>query len=153
MTATTATTALPRSTDDTATSVGFFAHHGIWAPGVRLFRSLRFAAKALIISLAFVVPLVCWAGTELWKHAGRRCSRAWTPRASTWRWRMACSTWAHAQEAAGTLTREQAQAMAKKAVAALRYDGNEYFWINDMQPRVVMHPIKPELDGQATSAT
>jgi len=36
---------------------GFFAHHGLWAPGVRLFRNLKFAAKAGLISLAFVVPL------------------------------------------------------------------------------------------------
>jgi methyl-accepting chemotaxis protein len=148
MTATTATTALPRSTDDTATSVGFFAHHGIWAPGVRLFRSLNFAAKALIISLVFVVPLVTLIGTELWKQ-GRQAMQS---RMDATRQHVEVAhgvlTWAHAQETAGTLTREQAQAMAKKAVAALRYDGNEYFWINDMHPRVVMHPIKPELDGR-----
>ena len=37
---------------------GFFAHHGLWAPGIRLFRALRFRAKAAIISLAFVLPLL-----------------------------------------------------------------------------------------------
>ena len=35
-----------------------------------------------------------------------------------------------------------------QAIQKLRYDGNEYFWINDMQPRMVMHPVKPELDGK-----
>jgi len=35
----------------------FFRYHGIWAPGVRAFRRLSFRAKALMISLAFVVPL------------------------------------------------------------------------------------------------
>ena len=42
---------------------GFFAHHGIWAPGVRLFRNLQFTAKALIISAAFAIPsglMACW---------------------------------------------------------------------------------------------
>ncbi|MGY1653210.1 methyl-accepting chemotaxis protein [Geodermatophilus sp. SYSU D01119] len=52
-----------------------------------------------------------------------------------------------AQEAAGVLTREQAQAAAMDAVRELRYAGEEYFWINDMTPTMVMHPIKPELDG------
>ncbi|WP_201493703.1 methyl-accepting chemotaxis protein [Rubrivivax sp. A210] len=52
-----------------------------------------------------------------------------------------------AQEAAGSLTRDQAQALALRTVKALRYDGQEYFWINDLQPRMVMHPMKPELDG------
>ena len=37
---------------------GFFAYHGIWAPGVRLFRNLNFAAKALSIPTAFLVPMV-----------------------------------------------------------------------------------------------
>ncbi len=54
----------------------------------------------------------------------------------------------HEQEKSGTLTREQAQEAAKKIVATMRYDkGSGYFWINDMHPKMVMHPIKPELNG------
>ncbi|WP_348751786.1 methyl-accepting chemotaxis protein [uncultured Aquincola sp.] len=37
---------------------GFFTHHGPWAPGVRLFRRMRFGGKALLVSIAFLVPLV-----------------------------------------------------------------------------------------------
>ena len=54
-------------------------------------------------------------------------------------------------EAAGTMTREQAQEAAKAAVKDLRYNENDYFWINDYQPRMVMHPFKPELDGKDLS--
>jgi methyl-accepting chemotaxis protein len=35
----------------------FFRYHGLWAPGVRLFRSVGFRAKALIISAVFAAPL------------------------------------------------------------------------------------------------
>jgi methyl-accepting chemotaxis protein len=35
----------------------FFAHHGVWAPGVRLFRKVNFTTKALFVSLAFMVPI------------------------------------------------------------------------------------------------
>lgn len=49
----------------------------------------------------------------------------------------------------GMMPEKEAQAMAMAAVKRLRYDGNEYFWINDMEPRMVMHPIKPELDGKS----
>jgi methyl-accepting chemotaxis protein len=35
----------------------FFRYHGVWAPGVRLFRAIGFRAKALVISLAFGVPI------------------------------------------------------------------------------------------------
>ncbi|TYP86547.1 methyl-accepting chemotaxis protein [Blastococcus xanthinilyticus] len=55
-------------------------------------------------------------------------------------------------ESAGTMTREAAQAAAAAAIREMRYSGEEYFWINDMAPTMVMHPIKPELDGTDLSA-
>jgi methyl-accepting chemotaxis protein len=58
----------------------------------------------------------------------------------------------HAQAKAGKLTEEQAQKAAMSAVSAMRYEGKEYFWINDMTPKMVMHPIKPALDGKDLSA-
>ncbi len=36
---------------------GFFAFHGPWAPGVRLFRRLSFGWKASLVSVCFLVPL------------------------------------------------------------------------------------------------
>jgi methyl-accepting chemotaxis protein len=57
----------------------------------------------------------------------------------------------HAQQAAGTLDEAQAKQAALAALKALRYEKSEYFWVNDMHPRVVMHPIKPELDGKDVS--
>lgn len=41
--------------------------------------------------------------------------------------------------------------MGKEAIRPLPYDGNEYFWINDSRPVMIMHSIKPELDGQDLS--
>jgi methyl-accepting chemotaxis protein len=35
----------------------FFRYHGLWAPGVRLFRRLSFRGKAALITLAFLVPI------------------------------------------------------------------------------------------------
>jgi methyl-accepting chemotaxis protein len=52
------------------------------------------------------------------------------------------------QVEAGTLDAAKAQQDALAEIASLRYGGAEYFWINDMTPRMVMHPIKPELDGK-----
>ena len=51
------------------------------------------------------------------------------------------------REARGELTREKAQQAALAVVKAIRYERREYFWINDLHPRMVMHPISPELDG------
>ncbi|NGZ05163.1 MAG: HAMP domain-containing protein [Magnetococcales bacterium] len=52
-----------------------------------------------------------------------------------------------ALEAKGELTRDQAQQKAMEVVKSLRYREVEYFWINDMHPKMVMHPYKPKLDG------
>jgi methyl-accepting chemotaxis protein len=60
--------------------------------------------------------------------------------------------WAHGLETSGQMSRDKAQALALQSIKKLRYSGSEYFWVNDMQPRVVMHPIKPELDGKDASA-
>jgi methyl-accepting chemotaxis protein len=52
---------------------------------------------------------------------------------------------------AGRMTDDDAKRAALSALKALRYAGTEYFWVNDMEPRVIMHPIKPELDGDDVS--
>ncbi|GAA59329.1 methyl-accepting chemotaxis protein [Pseudoalteromonas sp. BSi20652] len=46
------------------------------------------------------------------------------------------------------LTQQQAQLQAMQAIRALRYDNTNYFWINSYQPKMLMHPIKPALEGK-----
>ena len=45
-----------------------------------------------------------------------------------------------------------AQKRAMARIGTLRYGNNDYFWINDMHPKMVMHPIKPEMNGNDLSA-
>jgi methyl-accepting chemotaxis protein len=54
--------------------------------------------------------------------------------------------------AKGEISEDAAKVAAKKALQSMRYDGDQYFWINDMQAVIVMHPIKPKLNGQDMSA-
>ena len=137
-----------RNDKDRGNADGFFAHHGVWAPGVRLFRRLRFSAKALIISLAFTLPflgVLGWQEASEYDHlleARMEATRQHVEVAHS------LIRWAQAKEASGKLPRDQAQQMALQALSELRYDKSEYFWVNDMQPRVLMHPIKPELNGK-----
>ncbi|MBT0664964.1 cache domain-containing protein [Geobacter pelophilus] len=53
----------------------------------------------------------------------------------------------------GELKVGDAQKAALNAIKALRYKGSEYFWINDLEPKMVMHPIKPEMDGKSLADT
>jgi signal transduction histidine kinase len=50
---------------------------------------------------------------------------------------------------AGEFTRTEAQARALRHVRRLRYgdDQKDYFWINDLHPRMIVHPYQPSLDG------
>src|SRR6266700_2878671 len=57
----------------------------------------------------------------------------------------------HAAAQKGDIAAADAQKRAMARLAALRYGNNDYFWINDMQPRMVMHPMKPEMNGSDLS--
>ncbi|MGA7805066.1 cache domain-containing protein [Bradyrhizobium sp.] len=48
---------------------------------------------------------------------------------------------------------EAAQKNAAARIGGLRYGNGDYFWINDLGPRMIMHPVKPELNGQDLSET
>ena len=51
-------------------------------------------------------------------------------------------------ETEGKITRAEAQKQAIEAIRTMRYEGDNYFWINDLHPTMVMHPTKPELNGK-----
>jgi methyl-accepting chemotaxis protein len=53
--------------------------------------------------------------------------------------------------AEGRVTNEEARHLALDALRRIRYEGREYFWVNDLQARVVMHPARPDLEGQDLS--
>ncbi len=49
------------------------------------------------------------------------------------------------------MTTADAQQAAIEQIRLLRYDGQDYFWINDLGPKMIMHPMQPKLDGQDLS--
>jgi CBS domain-containing protein len=53
----------------------------------------------------------------------------------------------------GHMTIAQAQALAKNRIAAMRYgeDNKDYFWIQDLTPRILMHPYRTDLNNQDVS--
>ncbi|MFM4677002.1 methyl-accepting chemotaxis protein [Aeromonas media] len=51
----------------------------------------------------------------------------------------------------GELDEASAKAEALALIKGLRYGADDYFWINDSHPTMVMHPMKPELDGKDLS--
>lgn len=51
----------------------------------------------------------------------------------------------------GKMPTVEAKKAALDTLRAMRYDKVEYFFISDMTPTVIMHPIKPELEGKNVS--
>jgi len=49
---------------------------------------------------------------------------------------------------AGDEPEEEAKRMVLKRLSKLRYDKDEYFWVHGLDGKMLMHPIKPALDGK-----
>jgi methyl-accepting chemotaxis protein len=54
----------------------------------------------------------------------------------------------HAAAEKAGLPVAEAQKRAADRLRKLRYGNGDYFWINDMEPRMVMHPTNPKLNGK-----
>lgn len=53
----------------------------------------------------------------------------------------------------GELTLEEGQLQAMNRIKGMRYGADDYYWINDLAPKMIMHPFKPELDGKDLSGS
>jgi len=58
----------------------------------------------------------------------------------------------HQRAQAGEMSDDDARRQALTSISILRYDNNNYFWVNDYQARMIMHPLKPKLDGKDLSS-
>jgi len=57
----------------------------------------------------------------------------------------------HSRAGAGEFGEDDARKKAMMRIRAFRYKGNDYFWINDLHTVMIMHPVKPELEGKNLS--
>lgn len=56
------------------------------------------------------------------------------------------------QQQAGKLSEEEAKRQAMDSLRNVRYDGKEYFWVQDRNLVMLMHPIKPDMEGKSQAA-
>ncbi len=52
------------------------------------------------------------------------------------------------QVKAGTLPLEEAQKRALERIKTIKYHGNEYFWVNDLEPKVLTHGANQDMIGK-----
>lgn len=56
-------------------------------------------------------------------------------------------------ESSGQISKEEAQKLTIENIRAIRFGDTlqDYVWINDFEPRMIMHPFNPELEGTDVS--
>lgn len=57
----------------------------------------------------------------------------------------------HGLSVAGEMTEQEAKDTVISILNNFRYDGNNYVWINDDKPNMIMHPFKPDLNGTSVA--
>ena len=113
----------------------------------KLLNRLSIRVKLLTLAVVTTLVLVLMAGFMAWNefqasYEGRKTAIKDSVESIS-----AVLDWAYKQETSGALPRDKAQAAAMAAIGGARYSGNEYFWLQDLDAKVLMHPIKPELNG------
>jgi methyl-accepting chemotaxis protein len=119
-----------------------------------MWKNLSLSTRMALIGL---VPTICFGVALLWIHSTLRSSNY---EGKTERLReLVQGAWSvvdYYGELArtGKMTTEDAQNAAKIAVRHMIYGKTEgtYFWINTLEPRMVMNAIHPELEGKDLSA-
>ncbi len=49
---------------------------------------------------------------------------------------------------AGEMSEDEAKRLSNEAIGAMRYQAGGYFWVHDLDLHMVMHPMKPALNGK-----
>ncbi|MCG3725479.1 cache domain-containing protein [Vibrio cincinnatiensis] len=57
----------------------------------------------------------------------------------------------HYAQLSGVMGEEQAKQQAIEAIKALRYDGDNYFWVMMPNAQLVLHPFRPEMTNKDMS--
>ena len=115
----------------------------------RLLSQISIGAKLRLLGVVSTVLLLLTAANLLWSEYQinrRNHQQALQEQVESVH---ALLGWAHGLEQSGSHTRAQAQQLALQMLAKARYGAEGYFVVQDLEGRIVMHPLRPELNGQS----
>lgn len=111
-------------------------------------RNLKIGVRLNLVSLAALVGLGLVFALALFRLEAVMHKSVETGTRNTVEIGHTLITHYHKLETEGKMSRADAQAAAREAVKALRYEGNEYFFILDMQQHMVAFPTATQFEGQ-----
>ena len=125
---------------------------GIRKKKIRSYRHWSLSAKVCFVSVAAVIPLLLVVLVYILPTIRERLY-AEKIQATKQVVDVAYAVVAdsRAQADRGILTDAAARAQAVENIRRLRYNKEDYFWINDLTPTMIMHPFKPEMNGKDLS--
>ncbi|HET8693275.1 MAG TPA: cache domain-containing protein, partial [Aquabacterium sp.] len=118
---------------------------------IDLLRRISIDNKLRLLSLVPLMLLLVVSGFMVWRLYDESVEDRKVATRQTVEAACAIVDWAHSLETSGEVSRDKAQQMALQALNRARYSGSEYFWVNDMSHKMLMHPTKPELNGKDLS--
>jgi methyl-accepting chemotaxis protein len=118
---------------------------------MRILRNISIRARLLISGAMGVVAMLVLAGAMLFSYRAIIMEQKELATRHVVEAAAGVLDYYATQAKQGKLDEAQAKRSALAALRGMRYEGNEYFWVNDMHPTMVMHPMKPELDGKDLS--
>ena len=116
-----------------------------------MLRRLSLSQRILALGIAIVV---CFTGLLGWLYPQLRMHIYESKHVALRQLVESAASSVEAEVAAtrrGEITDAEAKQRALATLRSLRYDGDNYFWVNDTTPAMVMHPMKPDLDGKDLS--
>jgi len=115
------------------------------------FKNLKIANKIYLL-FALAVPVMCIVfGGLYWKSSDNLYQERFDKIKSQTQSAASVIQYFVELERNGKLMPEEAKRQAADAIATMRYGEDDYFWINNSEPRMIMHPFKPSLNGKDLS--
>ena len=104
-------------------------------------------SKVVLIGIAIIVVFICYLlfiALRIQQTTVIECKNTMKNLTET---ALATLQYYDAAQKRGEMSLAEAQQHAREMLKHARYGADDYFWILDAKPNMVMHPYKPELDG------
>ncbi len=109
---------------------------------------MKISTKLSIIPAIAAIGLILLTGISLFVEYDQMRSDAGRRSAAIVDAATKIATFYEGESRAGRMDTSAAKATALAAIKAIRYGDDDYVWVQDNVPNVIMHPIRPELDGK-----
>jgi len=112
-----------------------------------ILQNFKVVQKLLVLIIGALISIVAITGVYLYFHKQVMLEDRMTKTRHLVESAYGVLDYYYERTKSGDLTEAEAQNQAMRVVEGMRYEEKDYFWINDMQPVMIMHPYVKKLEG------